>query len=219
LPIDGQARSQAKPGAAAARAQRRLGFAGFASVAALVGAVGLLGVFLWQSSVLAPPAPQQVKSADVVEKPDQITSEKAEIAGIDQNNKPYNIKAEAGEQDKAQAHLLHMTKVTSEFERPNGAKLDVTSDTGLYDRNSKTLALTGQVLFKEGTRFAARMDKADINTQDQSLTSRSAVTVDMQGTMIEAGSLSVAGNGTRILFQGGVKARFKMGEPTVGDNK
>jgi hypothetical protein len=31
----------------------------------------------------------------------------------------------------------------------------------------------------------------------------------MQGSMIEADSLTVSGNGTHILFKGGVKARFK----------
>jgi hypothetical protein len=61
------------------------------------------------------------------------------------------------------------------------------------------------------------MEKAAINTEDQSLVSQSPVKVDMQGTLIEAQSLTVTQNGTRILFKGGVKARFVTKTKTNGD--
>jgi lipopolysaccharide export system protein LptC len=167
-----------------------------------------MGTFIWQAGVLAPPSPQDVKTDDAVAKPEQITATNASISGIDKNNRPYTITAASGEQDKVIETLVLMNTVTGAFERPSGAKLDVASETGQYDRKSKALELAGDVVFSEGTRFKATMAKAAINTEDQSLVSKSPVKVDMQGTMIEAASLTVTENGTRILFKGGVKAKF-----------
>lgn len=191
--------------------------AGAIGILALAGAVGLLGLFVWQAGVLAPPSPQAIQTEDVVEKPDQITTLNATISGRDKDNRPFSISAKSGEQDKTLAHVVHMQSVESVFERANGAKLDVTSDTGQYDRKSKALELSGNVVFSEGVRFKAVMTKAAINTNDQSLASKSPVKVDMQGTMIEAESLTVTDNGTRILFKGGVKAKFKSKTKTTGD--
>jgi lipopolysaccharide export system protein LptC len=201
----------------ARRAQSRTSIARPLGVFALVVAFGLVGLFVWQAGVLAPPSPQDVKTPDVVAKPEQITSENASIAGRDKNNLPYQIHAKSGEQDKTVEHVVHMQEVASVFERPSGSKLDVTSDMGTYDRKTKALALDGNVVFSEGTRFKALMQKAAINTEDQSLTSQSPVKVDMQGTMIEADSLTVTDNGTRILFKGGVKAKFITKNTTTGD--
>jgi lipopolysaccharide export system protein LptC len=192
-------------------------FAGVFGIAALAGAIGLLGLFVWQAGVLAPPAPQEIKTDDVVEKPEQITSQNASISGRDKSNRPFQINALSGEQDNTVDSLVHMTTVTSVFERSNGQRLDVTSEQGKFDRKTKALELSGHVVFSEGVRFKAEMAKAEINTEDQSLASKSPVKVDMQGTLIEADSLTVTDSGTRILFKGGVKAKFKKKTNTTGD--
>jgi lipopolysaccharide export system protein LptC len=183
---------------------------------ALLLGFGLLASFIWQAGVLAPPLPQDIKTEAVVAKPDQITATQASISGRDKNNRPYTINAASGEQDKTIASLVLMNDVTGAFERPSGAKLDIVSKSGQYDHKSKALELAGDVVFTEGNRFKATMAKAAINTDDQSLVSKSPVKVDMQGAMIEAESLSVTENGTRILFKGGVKAKFKTNN-TPGD--
>jgi lipopolysaccharide export system protein LptC len=202
---------------AARRAQRRSNLASVVGVVALAAAMGFIGLFVWQAGVLAPPAPQAVKTNDVVAKPEQITSQNASISGRDKSNRPFEIKAKSGEQDKLIDSLVHMQTITSVFERANGQKLDVTSEQGQYDRKTKALELSGNVVFSEGVRFKAVMSKAAINTDDQSLASKSPVKVDMQGTMIEADSLLVTDSGTRILFKGGVKAKFNMKTNATGD--
>lgn len=201
----------------AVKAQRRSSRSGLVGGLALLGALALMGTFVWQAGVLAPPAPQDVKTDDVVAKPDQITASNASISGRDKNDRPYTIHAVSGEQDKVVDSLVLMNTVTGAFERPSGAKLDIASKTGQYDHKSKALELSGDVVFTEGTRFKATMDKAAINTDDQSLVSKSPVKVDMQGAMIEAASLTVTDNGTRIFFKGGVKAKFMTQNTSTGD--
>lgn len=174
--------------------------------------MALLGLFVWQASSLKPAkAPVEGDAAAaVVANPEQITTENASISGIDNNNRPYHITAKSGQQDKTVETLAHMQDVTGVFERDSGAKLDLTSKTGAFDNKSKMLDLSGNVTFNEGTRFKAEMDQASINTVDQTLQSKSPVKVDMHGTLIEAGSLTVSGSGNRILFKGGVNATFQI---------
>jgi lipopolysaccharide export system protein LptC len=199
------------------KAQRRSSLSGLVGGAALLVASGLVGTFVWQAGVLAPPAPQDVKTNDVVEKPDQISASQASISGRDKFDRPYTINALSGAQDKTVDTLVLMQTVTGAFERPSGAKLDIASKSGQYDHKSKALELSGDVVFTEGSRFKATMDKAAINTDDQTLVSKSPVKVDIQGAMIEAASLTVTDNGTRILFKGGVKAKFTTRNSTTGD--
>jgi lipopolysaccharide export system protein LptC len=203
--------------AAARKAKVRSGLSGKAGFLAMAVGAGLLGLFIWQAGVLAPPAPQDIVTDDKIDKPEQITGLNASIAGRDANNLPYQINAKSGEQDKLVDHIIHMQTVTSVFERPTGAKLDVSSDSGTFDRKSKGLELSGNVVFSEGERFRATMQKAAIDTEKQTLDSQSPVKVDMQGTLIEADSLSVKDNGTRLLFKGGVKAHFEMKSKATGD--
>ncbi len=201
----------------AKRARRRIGLSGILGGVALVGAIGLVGVFIWQAGLFMPSSPTSATPEAIVEKPNQITTLNATISGRDKADRPFQISAKSGAQDEKITNLIHMDSVTSVFERANGAKLDVTSDKGQYDRKTKALELTGNVVFSEGMRFKASMAKAAINTEDQSLASKSPVKVDMQGTLIEADSLTVTNNGTRILFKGGVKAKFISKAKTSGD--
>jgi lipopolysaccharide export system protein LptC len=198
-------------------AQKRLSLATGVGAVAGLGGLGLLAVFVWQASQLRPKAPTDVKTIETVKNPEQISSENASIAGRDSGNRPYEIHAATGQQDKIIDTLIHMQTVTGVFERPSGAKLDVSSKQGAYDSKTKALELEGNVVFNEGERFRATMDKASINTIDQSLQSKTPVKVDMQGTLIEADNLTVTSNGTRILFKGGVKAKFNMKTRTTGD--
>jgi hypothetical protein len=130
-------------------AQSRASLSRLVGAAALVVALGLLGLFVWQAGVLAPSAPQDVAVTEPVEKPDQITAENASISGRDKNNLGYEIRAASGEQDKTVEHVIHMQSVNSQFERASGSSVDVSSVRGRYDRKSKDLLLTGDVLIRD----------------------------------------------------------------------
>jgi lipopolysaccharide export system protein LptC len=200
-------------------ARRRLALSGIIGGLAALVALGFLGSFIFQAGVLAPKAPQDIVSDDVIAKPEQVTSENTSYAGRDSNNQPFEIRAAEGEQDKAAENLINMKTVTGDFKRPSGTTLDIASKQGVFDRKLNELQLTGDVTFNEGQRFKARMDKASVNMTDQTLKSQSPVKVDMQGTKIEADSLTVTQNGTRIQFKGGVKARFNTGPKATGDQQ
>lgn len=189
-------------------------YAGFAAAA---GGLALLALFVFQTGAFKVADPQKSDPPAVVEYPDQVSGNNAIITGHDKNQRPFEIKAAKGQQDKAIKSLVHLQDVTGNFERSTGGHMDITAATARYDTGTKKLEMQGNVVFLEGKRMKALMDVAEINTVDQSLQSSGPVTVDMRGASIKANSLSVSENGTRILFKGGVKARFVTNTAPTGD--
>ena len=198
----GKAADRARKANDRARLQRFLG------LGAIAVALVLAGVFVVQTSVLAPPSPQEVKADIKIAYPEQVSGVNSRIDGLDRNQRPYEIRAKSGVQDKTIETLVHLQNVEGDFERSNGSKLDVVAAGARFDTKTRDLQLEGNVIFSEGQRFVAKMAKASVNMDNQVLASQSPVEVTLQGSVIKADSLQVLDNGNRILFRGGVKARF-----------
>ncbi len=198
----GRAADQARKANDRARLQRFLG------LGAIALALVLAGVFVVQTSVLAPPSPEEVMADITIAYPEQVSGVNSRINGLDLNQRPYEIRAKSGVQDKTIETLVHLQNVEGDFERSNGSKLDVVATGARFDTKTRDLLLEGNVVFSEGQRFVAKMAKASVNMDNQVLASQSPVEVNLQGAVIKADSLRVLDNGNRILFRGGVKARF-----------
>jgi LPS export ABC transporter protein LptC len=206
----------ARPHRRSRRARQRSGFAQWFAWVALAVAAGLGLTFVVQLGLFDGVAPKREVALAPVQKPNQITGGPSVISGFDKNKLPFEIKAERGEQDVKTESLVHLEQVKSAFARPSGATLTITSDGADYETKSKSLELVGNVVFAEGSRFRAHMDKAAVNMDDQTLTSQSPVSVDIIGGTITADTLSISPNGERILFKGSVHARFVTQKPASG---
>lgn len=203
----------------ARRAQTRAGLTRWLSYVALAVAAGLGLTFAVQLGLFNRPVATTRAPLAPVENPNQITGGPSKISGFDKNQLPFEITAQKGVQDDKVDSIVHLETIDSVFERPNGAKLNITSKGAVYETKTKALDLTGDVVFAEGSRFVARMDKAAVNMDDQTLASQSPVSVDIIGGRITADSLTISANGERILFRGGVKARFVTQKGTSGDGE
>lgn len=192
----------------ARKAAARMGMARWLAYAALLVATGLTVAFTVQLGLFDRPPPKPAETLAPVELPNQITGGPSRILGFDKHQLPFEITAQKGVQDAQTDTVVHLEQVVSAFQRPSGAKLNITSQTAVYETKTKALELVGDVLFAEGERFRARMSKAAVNMDDQTLTSKSPVSVDIIGGNITADSLTISEDGNRILFKGGVKARF-----------
>jgi LPS export ABC transporter protein LptC len=198
-----------------ARAKATSGITRYAGHAAALVALCLAGLFLLQSGVFSPREAEKGDAPPSVEYPDQMSGTGATINGLDRNQRRFEIQAAKGQQDAAVETLVHMQTVAGNFERGNGGRMDITSRTAKYDTKSKALELEGDVNIVDGKRMTAVMDRAEINTDNQTMRSLGPVTVNMQGATIKAGSLTVEEK--RVLFKSGVKARFMTKSAPTGD--
>jgi LPS export ABC transporter protein LptC len=183
----------------------------------VVGGLGLAGLYGWTLLGTDRVAGKADAPQKPVLNPTEASGEKARILGVDQNQQPYELTAAKGVQDAKQETLVHLETVAGIFQRPSGSKLNVTSKGAQYDTKSRALDLKGDVIFAEGDRFRAEMAEAAVNIDTQTLTSKSPVKVNVIGGTITADSMEVGENGTRIIFKGGVKARFLTQGKTTGD--
>jgi LPS export ABC transporter protein LptC len=179
----------------------------------------LLVTFFWQTGAIQLPESSENEAPPVIAKPDQATAAQTSYSGFDEQNRPFAINAAAVEQSKDDKNLLFMQTVDGTFERPSGQGLKVTAPQAQYRVDTKALALEGGVTFVEPGRMTAKMDRAKVDVNTLTLTSDSQVNVDMNGTTIQAQSLSVTENGARIHFKGGVKARFMTKPEAKGDGE
>jgi lipopolysaccharide export system protein LptC len=180
-----------------------------------LGGLAFVGLFLAQAGFFAMLLPDEPTPAPT-ENPDQISATESTVTGKDNENQPYTVKAKRGWQDDKVLTLVHLEGVAAAFRRKTGEAYTLTSDSGLYDTNVKSLDLAGNVVIVQDGRFTARMEKAHVVVADKRLESTSPVTVDMPAGRIEANGLQITNDGARILFLNGVKARFG-GQVSKGD--
>jgi lipopolysaccharide export system protein LptC len=214
LPTDTQNTNWSDAGRAVRRSQRagqlfKVVVAGLVAGGCYLVGLALLPQF-WQGPVDV--------SLGAPEMPGQAVSYDSDVKGLDKEHKPYRIKASRGYQDAKNKDIVHLETFNGTFKRPSGSDLQVTSTTGVYDSQSKTLDLSGNVEISDGPRFAAKMDKARFDVDKRSLTSQSPVTVKTENGNIAADSLVADNNGERMLFRGNVKASFNRPAPTQGGN-
>jgi lipopolysaccharide export system protein LptC len=185
---------------------------------AVLAGLAVFALFLLQSGFFDFLNPMPSPNPEKLTNPTQISGTHSQITGFDKNNYPYELTAQKGLQDKDTASLVHLESVTGVFHRDAGKKIEVASDGAKYDSKTKALRLDGNVIFEEQGRYKALMSQADINVDDNSLSSQLPVHVDTSNGTVEADSMTVSDNGNRILFRGHVKANLEMGS-TKGDVK
>ncbi len=187
---------------------------GLSWLAAALG-LGLVIVFLTQAGLFSALLPKEPAPAPAVQ-PDQISATESTVSGIDREKQPYQVQARRGWQDEKIPTLVHLEAPEGRFRRAAGAEYMISALTGLYDTESKTLDLSGDVLLEQQDRFKARMGSARIVVEEKRLDSQGPVAVTFGSGTVNAQGLQITDDGARILFLNGVKARFDA-PPAKGD--
>ena len=191
------------------RAGRRVLLARFIGLIAGLGAVGIFVIYLEQSGFFAmfQPIPDLPIAGAAVST--EISGTNADINGYDQDGLPFRITSSTANQDSENSKLVHMQNPRGTFERSSGKKIDLTATAARYNTETKVLHLEGDVVFEQHGSYKAKMLKAELNLRDLSLTSKSAVRVEMGTSNVKADHLEISDNGKKTLFTGHVKANLK----------
>jgi LPS export ABC transporter protein LptC len=170
-------------------------------------AAGAVGGGLWYASTVFRAGPIS-GTLDAPEFPQQGVSYKTQVSGSDSKQLPFSYRAERGYQDRENRDIIHLETFNGTFRQASGSDLTVSGASGTFDQKSKTLNLSGNVEVKRDGRFEAQMEKAEFNTDNRSLASKSPVTVKTDNGHIAADSLVSENDGGKLIFRGNVKARF-----------
>ncbi|MDE2384142.1 MAG: LPS export ABC transporter periplasmic protein LptC [Alphaproteobacteria bacterium] len=183
----------------------------FMRAAAVIG-VAVVVAFLSESLFFSggpqkPPEPPPVQAA-------HVSGGLSSFSGIDDNAKPFSVKAQEGVQDPSIETLMHLKNVSGTFVRKLGGDVAVTADAAEYEVKKKDLRVSGNVRFEEPGRYVARLSSAEVNLDRQKIVTKEPVQVETAGATVSADSMETSEDGKVVILRGHVKAHFST---DVGD--
>jgi LPS export ABC transporter protein LptC len=188
-------------------ARRRAARSRLVGRGALLMMLGVMAAFVVQSLF----KPQPIKQAEEPpkERPAIISGGLSSFSGIDQNSKPFSVKAMNGVQDPDNETLMHLSSVVGAFVRREGGEVQVTADKAEYEIKSKDLKVSGNVRFEEPGRYVAHLKSAEVNLDKQVIITNEPVQVETTGASVSADSMQTSDDGRVVRLRGNVKAHFQ----------
>jgi len=151
--------------------------------------------------------------------PDQVSSGVSTITGFDKDQQPYKLTSQSVLQDKDNSDLAHLKTVTGILHKKSGRKLQVKAVRGIYDKEKKTLDLSGDIKLVSEDEYTAFLEKARVILKEKRLYAKVPVTVIFDRGKIQANGVDISNNGQRVVFFNGVKTRFNGGAKVVAGSK
>jgi lipopolysaccharide export system protein LptC len=178
-------------------------------------ALAMMGLLAYQagtfSSLVPMPLPsggEAVGNTSPAAPEEEITVTDSRFTGFDKNDQPFSISARSAVQDENDASKVRLQSVDAEVRHKSGQQIAIKSNEAVYDSNSKTIDLQGDVRISSTGGFDARMAKARVDIDRHRLRSEVPVKVVHPRGLIQANGMEIEDDGARILFFNRVKARF-----------
>lgn len=185
----------------------------------LVLVAGLMAVFLTKSGMFASLFGRKPIQVIDMPLPDQVTSGKSTITGFDKEGQPYRLTSQSVIQDSTNPDLAHLTTVAGELTKKSGKKLNMSSRSGIYNKETKILNLLGNIILISPNEYTAYLEKARVTLKDKRLYATVPVTVIFDRGSIKSNGLEISENGKRVFFFGHVKTRFNSALATASKSK
>ena len=178
--------------------------------------VAMIGLLAYQAgtfkSVLrkTPTGEQQAGTnvSGVPAEEEELTVSVSRFTGFDKNQQPFSVTARNAVQDGDNTGRVRLIEVTAELKRKSGEEISISSQRALYDSDTKTIDLEGNVIITSAQGFVAKMAKAQVKIDERRLRSEVPVEVVHPSGIIRSNGMEFIDDGARILFFNGVKATF-----------
>lgn len=122
--------------------------------------------------------------------------------GVDNQKQRYTITAEAAMRSAAGNEQVFLIKPAADITVERGDWLTLNADQGIYDRNTKTLALSGAVSLYADNGFEMHTDKAQIDLGGGVIESKSAVRGQGPWGLLNANGFKYIHKGDTMHFYG-----------------
>jgi lipopolysaccharide export system protein LptC len=190
---------------AAERHSRRVRLLKFA-----LPALALIGVAIfWGTARIIPgdlASLVEVSGIDV--ESNSVVMQQPHISGFEGTRRAYEVKADTAVQSLDDPKVVTFNAIDGRFglDEAGEAVLDATK--GIYDGNTHTLTLTDGIDVETDTGYSATLQGAAIDLAKGTLVSDQPLELRTGEGSIQAGGVSVAERGKRVIFTNGVKVIF-----------
>lgn len=188
----------------------------FARIALALAALGLAAlIFAWSR---IDPIINKIHISDTEEAPEEIdtvTMENARFAGVDAQNRSFNVTAARAVQSADDSNHIDLRRPKADIVLAGGAKVAVESDAGGLQRDTQILDLTGKVTLTQdqGYEFHTTNARVDLNER----TAAGDAPVEGRGPQgeIRAEGFEILDGGARVIFRGRSRALFQAQQDSV----
>jgi lipopolysaccharide export system protein LptC len=198
------------------RRRRHGRLARFARIALPLAALGLAGlIFAWSR---INPIIERIHISDTEQAPEEIetvTMENARFAGVDAQNRTFNITAVRAVQSGDDSNHIDLKQPRADIVLSTGAKVALRSEAGGLQRDTKILELIGGVTLTQDQDYEFHTTKARIDLGQR--TAAGDAPVDGRGPQgeIHAEGFDILDGGTRVLFRGHSRALLQQHQESV----
>jgi lipopolysaccharide export system protein LptC len=214
-PVEFPTRSE-PPAPPRPRRSRHGRLARFARIALPLAALGLAGlIFAWSR---INPIIERIHISETEQAPEEIdtvTMENARFAGVDAQNRSFNVTAARAVQSADDSNHIDLQLPKADIVLASGAKVTVESDTGGLQRDTRILDLAGKVTLTQDRGYEFHTTKARIDLNERTAAGDAPVEGHGPQGRIQAEGFEILDGGTRVIFRGRCRAVFQPQQDSV----
>jgi lipopolysaccharide export system protein LptC len=199
-----------------ARRSRHGRLARFARIALPLVALGLVGLIIAWSRIN--PIIERIHISETEQAPEEIetvTMENARFAGIDSQNRSFNVTAVRAIQSADDNNHIDLQLPKADIVLSSGAKVAIRSDKGGLHRDTQILELVGQVTLTQDQDYEFHTEKARIDLDARTAGGDSPVEGRGPQGEIHAEGFDILDGGARVLFRGRSRALLQANQESV----
>jgi lipopolysaccharide export system protein LptC len=175
---------------------------------AVPAAVALLALGVTAFVLVANPlrmlAKLPIDIGSVVVSGTKIMMQSPRLAGFTNENRRYDLTAQAAGQDLAKPDLVELQGIRATMELQDDASVETTARNGLYNTKTELLTLTNDIVVKSTNGYEAFLSEAVLDMRAGKIVSDKPVLVKTSTLNINANGVEVSDRGNLLRFEGGV---------------
>ena len=134
----------------------------------------------------------------------KITMEQPRLTGYTAASRPYEFTARAAAQEITEPDVMELEQIRAKIEMEDDSRVNITSNSGIYDLKADLLTLTDNVHLVSSTGYEVRLSEAVVDVHKGHVVSEKPVWVKLTNGIVNAKRMEVSDSGDVIRFGGGV---------------
>jgi hypothetical protein len=147
--------------------------------------------------------------------PGRDTAFNAVFDGVDRYGRPFRVTSPRAETAEAKDSTLDLAQPVADMTLSDGRRVRVTADKGLYDPNSRTVDLWGNVVFVDETGYRAETSEARVFLDDASITGPKPVVGSASFGEIDGSAFRLTDAGAKVFVHGPATMRITQTAPRI----
>lgn len=209
-------RPSARPARSFERARRHSRRVRYLKIGIPIAAVLLVALFsawAWLSSRDGISA--RISGASVTE--GKLVMSDAKLNGFTRDNLPYSLSAQRAVQDLTDTKLIQLDTIVARLPIDPENWADIAAASGVFDERNNVLDIDSAMTIKTTSGIVAEFRSAKVDIGTGTVTSDDPISVEMDGSRLEAGSMQVSDRGKVVVFRDQVRMTIAQGLSGAGN--